>query len=100
MANKIKRLNAGQAPSLLNTEKANELIDKINSLTESSATAMAELGGLSLKVSESGKIELDITQDALEALTGQGVDGYQNKVFRVIESGNFVDYEFLVKPQL
>lgn len=100
MANKIKRLNAGQAPSLINAQKGNELIDKINSLTESSASAMAELGGISLKSTDSGKLELDITQETLNKLQGDGVDGFQTKVFRVVESGNFVDYQFLVKPQL
>ncbi len=103
MAKKIKRLNSGQAPSLLNTQKANELIDKINELTDSSASAMAELAGISLKVSDSGKIELDITQEASEILTGEGgggggiPEGFVQQQFGAIVNGTRKGTTFLVK---
>ena len=103
MANKIKQLNAGQAPSLLNTEKANELINKINALTESSASDMAELGGLSLKVSDSGKIELDITQEALEVLQGGGgggvPEGFVEQRYNALVNGISTGTVFLVKVE-
>ena len=100
MANQIKRLNAGQAPSLLNTQKANELIDKINELTSSSASSMAELAGISLKVSDSGKIELDITQKASEILTGEGggvPEGFVEQQYGAIVNGVTKGTTFLVK---
>jgi hypothetical protein len=98
MANQIKELNAGQAPSLLDTTKANELIKKINALTSSEATSMAELGGLSLKVSDDGKIELDITQETLEALQSSGLpEGFNEQIFTTIIDGNYANFSFLVK---
>lgn len=97
MANKIKELNAGQSPSLLDTTKANELIKKINALTSSEASTMAQLGGLSLKVSDDGKIELDISQDALEVLQGSGVEGFSEYTFTTIVNGNYANFTFLVK---
>lgn len=100
MANKIKELNAGQAPSLLDTTKANELIKKINALTSSEASTMAQLGGLSLKVSDDGKIELDISQDALEVLQSSGLgvpEGFAEQNFTTIVNGSWADFTFLVK---
>lgn len=102
MANQIKRLNAGQAPSLLNTQKANELIDKINELTSSSASSLAELAGISLKVSDSGKIELDVTQKVAEILTGEGggggvPEGFVEQQYGAIVNGVRKGTTFLVK---
>ena len=81
----------------------NELINKINALTESSASDMAELGGLSLKVSDSGKIELDITQEALEVLQGGGgggvPEGFVEQRYNALVNGISTGTVFLVKVE-
>lgn len=112
MAKKITPLNAGQAPSLLDTTKANEVINTINALTSSSASAMAELGGLSLRVTDEGKIELDISQNALDALQRKEIStpnvvssssggsipsDYSERSFTTIVNGNYAVFTFLVK---
>lgn len=68
MAKQIEQLNAGQAPTLLDASKGNELINALNSLMSSGSSQKAELAGISLKVLESGRIELDISQEAAEIL--------------------------------
>ena len=111
MAKKITPLNAGQAPSLLDTTKANEVINTINALTSSSASGMAELGGLSLRVTDEGKIELDISQSALDALQRKEIStpdvvssgggsipsDYSERSFTTIVNGNYAVFTFLVK---
>ncbi len=101
MANKIQKLISGQTPSLLNTQKANELINKINELTNSSSTDMAELAGMSLKVTDSGKLKLDVTQELLEKLTGEGgggvPEGFVQQQFGAIVNGTRKGTTFLVK---
>lgn len=68
MAKTIQKLNRGQAPSLINADKGNELISAINALLESGTTQKAELAGITLKVTEGGRLELDISQEAQEIL--------------------------------
>lgn len=68
MAKDIQRLNAGQAPSLLQADKGNELIDAINNLRKSKSTANANASGFILKVNAEGALEFDLTQATANAL--------------------------------
>lgn len=111
MAKQITPLNAGQAPSLLDTTKANEVINTINAITSSSASAMAELGGLSLRVTDEGKIELDVSQSALDALQRKEIStpdvvsssggsipsDYSERSFTTIVNGSYAVFTFLVR---
>lgn len=111
---KIQELSSGQAPSLLDARKGNELIKSINGLLESRSSQKAEIAGITLRVLDSGKIELDVSQNVIDMLTpseeevdeepnsgdGNGTSfpsGYGEKTFKVIENGNLIDLKFLVK---
>jgi len=68
MAKQIPKLNSGQAPSLLNAEKGNELINAINALLTSTASTKAQIAGLSLRVDGNGQIILDATEDLVNII--------------------------------
>lgn len=68
----IKRVVKGQAPSLLDTQKANELIDMINGILSSRAQ-----DPLKLSVDSSGAINLNINLSPLDVVmcaNGEPVD--------------------------
>lgn len=58
---KISKVKKGQAPSLLNADKANDLIKMVNGLLTSQAQ-----DPLSLKVDGDGKINININLSPLE----------------------------------
>lgn len=58
---KIEKVIKGQAPSLLDAKKANELIEKINGLLSSRAQ-----DPLSLKVDSDGSMNLNVALSPLE----------------------------------
>ena len=58
---KIEKVIKGQAPSLLDANKANELIEKINGLLSSRAQ-----DPLSLKVDSDGSMNLNVALSPLE----------------------------------
>jgi len=58
---KIEKVIKGQSPSLLDANKANELIEKINGLLSSRAQ-----DPLSLKVDSDGSINLNVALSPLE----------------------------------
>lgn len=108
MAKDIERLLAGQAPSLLNTTKGNELIDAINTLRTSRSSMSAESAGIILRVSSEGRIELDVTSDLLEQLNPQNdeqeeqapgaiPEGYAEATFVVTVNGIATVRTFLIK---
>jgi len=66
---RIQELSSGQAPSLLDARKGNELIKSINGLLESRSSQKAEIAGITLRVLDSGKIELDVSQTVIDMLT-------------------------------
>ena len=74
MAKNIERLSSGQAPSLLDASKGNELIDAINTLRNSKSTGSAEVAGIVLKTSAEGALQLDVTSDFMEKLNPQSDD--------------------------
>jgi len=54
MALKLPRVTRGQAPTLLDAERANQLIDAVNALIESKGT-----GGIKVTVEGSGRLVID-----------------------------------------
>lgn len=108
MAKNIDRLASGQAPSLLNASKGNELIDAINNLRNSKSSTSAETAGIILRVSGEGGLELDVTSDFLELLNPQndveeneepsGIpEGYEEVVLIVTRNGLADAMTFLIK---
>ena len=72
MAQDITRLNAGQAPSLLQADKGNQLIDAINNLRKSKSSSNANASGFTLKVNAEGALEFDVSQSTANAIETAG----------------------------
>lgn len=68
MAKRIQPLQSGQAPSLLDANKGNELVNAINGLMSSKSSEKAQIAGLNLKVLDTGQIILDVSQETVEVL--------------------------------
>lgn len=68
MAKRIQPLQSGQAPSLLDANKGNELVNAINGLMSSKSSEKAQISGLNLKVLDTGQIILDVSQETVEIL--------------------------------
>ena len=99
MAQSLKRLNKGQAPSLLDANKGNELIDAINNLRKAKSSANASAAGFILKANSEGAIEFDLTQstaNAIEEARERDQNPYRTKTLTTVEDGNFVQITFLI----
>ena len=99
MAKNLTRLNKGQAPTLLDAEKGNELIDSINNLRQSKSTPNANALGFILKTNSEGAITLDVTQstaNAIEEAKEQVQNPYRTKTLTTVENGNYVNITFLI----
>jgi len=85
---KIEKVKKGQVPSLLDTNKANELIGKINGLLSSTADAP-----LDLTVNGDGSISISIDTTQIGGLP----DGYVETDVILCINGSPVAGQFLFK---
>ena len=85
---KIQRVVSGQAPTLMQAEKANEIIDLINGILSSKGGS-----GIDLTVEGNGRIVVSASND-----TSTGIEDYEEKNITICENGEPVNYTFLVKP--
>ncbi len=98
----IEKLTSGQTPSLLQASKGNELIDAINHLTNSKSTVNADIGGITLKSTAEGSLELDVseaTANALNNLTQSGgiPSGFVEQRVNAVSNGQSQGVIILVK---
>lgn len=99
MAKDLKRVNKGQAPSLLDSIKANEVIDAINHLRQSKSTSNASASGFTLKTNSEGAIELDVTQstaNAIEEARELNENPLNTMTFTTVENGRYQNITFYV----
>ena len=82
MAKRIQKVSRGQAPTLLNADKANELINVVNELSSSECSGKAQSAGFMFKSQGQGGLILDITDSLAEGL-GEVLDsGDREELYR------------------
>jgi hypothetical protein len=82
MTTKIQPFVRGQAPTLLDAERANQLVRVINGLMQSKGTN-------GIKVSVEGDGRLVISGEILEDLLGEGLpEGFAEETLDVVEDDN------------
>ena len=87
MKQPIERLVIGEAPTLLQATKGNELIDAINAL-----------GNITIKAGT--KDEVIYGDDGLIVTYKFPPNGWEEKVVTLCENGSEVDFTFLVRAAL
>ncbi len=92
MATKLQKFTRGQAPTLLDAGRANELIDAINGLMQSTGK-----GGIKIVVEGSGRLVisgeelLEQIQQIIEELPENGgglPDGFEEETLDIVEDDN------------
>jgi hypothetical protein len=78
MALKLPRVTRGQAPTLLDAQRANQLIDAVNALIESKGT-----GGIKVTVEGNGRLVI-----SGEDLQAGGIDGFEEETLDIVEDDN------------
>lgn len=85
MATKLQKFTRGQAPTLLDAGRANELVDAINGLMQSTGK-----GGIKIVVEGSGRLVIS-GEELLEQIQqiGEGLpDGFEEETLDVVEDNN------------
>jgi hypothetical protein len=90
----ITRLVKGSAPSLVKTEKGNELIDAINSLIRSEGESPIEVRFESAAGSIPAKMVISLDEEALNGLP----EGFEEEPFTLCRNGEPVTGTILFKP--
>jgi hypothetical protein len=89
MSTKLQRFTRGQAPTLLDAGRANELVDAINGLLQSTGK-----GGIKIIVEGSGRLVIsgEELEKNIERLIGEGggefPEGFEEETLDVVEDNN------------
>lgn len=83
MATKLQRLVKGQAPTLLDADRANELIDAVNGLIQSKGS-----NGIKVIVEDSGRLDVSLDFNLDEIQTALCINGV---LFNAIVNGQIIN---------